>query len=202
MSAGEQEKEQTQAAEAQATEGGGLLESAILATKQTERNRAQELLATLTEEALKGTVTFDKDVARTLNAGIAAIDAAVSKQLAAIMHVPEFQKLEGSWRGLNHLVMNSETSAQLKLKVFNCSKRELFKDLDRAVEFDQSQIFKKIYESEFGTAGGEPYGALIGDFEFTNHPEDIDLLNKVSNVAAAGFCPFISACRSGSVRLR
>ncbi|MCA9145755.1 MAG: type VI secretion system contractile sheath large subunit [Planctomycetaceae bacterium] len=193
MSAGEQEKEQTQAAEAQATEGGGLLESAILATKQTERNRAQELLATLTEEALKGTVTFDKDVARTLNAGIAAIDAAVSKQLAAIMHVPEFQKLEGSWRGLNHLVMNSETSAQLKLKVFNCSKRELFKDLDRAVEFDQSQIFKKIYESEFGTAGGEPYGALIGDFEFTNHPEDIDLLNKVSNVAAAGFCPFISA---------
>jgi type VI secretion system protein ImpC len=117
----------------------------------------------------------------------------VSKQLAAIMHVPEFQKLEGTWRGMKHLVMNSETSAQLKLKVFNCSKRELFKDLDRAVEFDQSQIFKKIYESEFGTAGGEPYGALIGDFEFTNHPEDIDLLNKVSNVAAAGFCPFISA---------
>jgi type VI secretion system protein ImpC len=193
MSAGEQEKQQAQATEAQATEAAGLLESAILATKQTERNRAEELLKTLTEEALKGTVTFDKDVARTLNAGIAAIDAAVSKQLAAIMHVPEFQKLEGTWRGMKHLVMNSETSAQLKLKVFNCSKRELFKDLDRAVEFDQSQIFKKIYESEFGTAGGEPYGALIGDFEFTNHPEDIDLLNKVSNVAAAGFCPFISA---------
>lgn len=193
MSAGEQEKQQAQATEAQATEAAWLLESAILATKQTERNRAEELLKTLTEEALKGTVTFDKDVARTLNAGIAAIDAAVSKQLAAIMHVPEFQKLEGTWRGMKHLVMNSETSAQLKLKVFNCSKRELFKDLDRAVEFDQSQIFKKIYESEFGTAGGEPYGALIGDFEFTNHPEDIDLLNKVSNVAAAGFCPFISA---------
>ncbi|MBP86820.1 MAG: type VI secretion system contractile sheath large subunit [Planctomycetaceae bacterium] len=191
MSAGEQE--QAQAAEAQAAEGAGLLESAISATKQTERNRAEELLKTLTEEALKGTMTFDKDVTRTLNAGIAAIDAAVSKQLAAIMHVPEFQKLEGTWRGINHLVMNSETSAQLKLKVFNCSKRELFKDLDRAVEFDQSQMFKKIYESEFGTAGGEPYGALIGDFEFTNHPEDVDLLNKVSNVAAAGFCPFISA---------
>src|SRR3990172_1639330 len=105
MSAGEQEKQQAQATEAQATEGPGLLESAILATKQTERNRAEELLKTLTEEALKGTVTFDKDVARTLNAGIAAIDAAVSKQLAAIMRVPEFQRLEGTWRGMKHLVM-------------------------------------------------------------------------------------------------
>ena len=89
--------------------------------------------------------------------------------------------------------MNSETSAQLKLKVLNCSKRDLFKDLDKAVEFDQSETFKKIYESEFGSPGGEPYGALVGDYEFTNHPEDIDLLGKMSNVAAAGFCPFLSA---------
>ena len=93
-------------------------------------------------------------------------------------------------RGLHHLVMNSETSAQLKLKVLNCSKRELFKDVDRAVEFDQSQIFKKLYENEFGSPGGEPYGTLIGDYEFTNHPEDIDLLSKMSNVAAAAFYPY------------
>ena len=118
------------------------------------------------------------------------------------MHTPEFQKLEGTWRGLNYLVMNSETSAQLKLKVLNVSKRELFKDLDRAVEFDQSQIFKKLYENEFGTPGGEPYGALIGDYEFTNHPEDIDLLSKMSNVAAAAFCPFIAAGVADAVRLR
>jgi type VI secretion system protein ImpC len=190
MSAGEEQ--QQQAAEAKAAEGS-LLETAISATKQTERNRAQELIATLTEEALKGTVTFDKDVTRTLNAGVAALDQVISKQLAAVIHQPEFQKLEGTWRGLHHLVMNSETSAQLKLKVFNCSKRELFKDLDRAVEFDQSQMFKKIYESEFGTPGGEPYGALIGDFEFTNHPEDMDLLSKMSNVAAGAFAPFITA---------
>ena len=109
------------------------------------------------------------------------------------MHNPAFQKLEGTWRGLNYLVMNSETSAQLKLKVLNVSKRELFKDLDRAVEFDQSQLFKKLYENEFGSPGGEPYGALIGDYEFTNHPEDIDMLGKLSNVAAAAFCPFIGA---------
>ncbi|MBV8609952.1 MAG: type VI secretion system contractile sheath large subunit, partial [Singulisphaera sp.] len=81
----------------------------------------------------------------------------------------------------------------LKLKVFNVSKRELFNDVDRAVEFDQSQIFKKLYENEFGSPGGEPYGALIGDYEFINHPEDIDLLDKISSVAAAAFCPFISA---------
>ena len=102
----------------------------------------------------------------------------MSKQLAAIMHHPEFQKLEGTWRGLNYLVMNTETSATLKIKVLNVSKQELFKDLDKAVEFDQSQIFKKLYENEFGTPGGEPYGALIGDYEFTNHPEDIELLSQ------------------------
>ncbi len=118
------------------------------------------------------------------------------------MHHPDFQKLEGSWRGLHHLVMNTETSTNLKLKVLNVSKRELFKDVDKAVEFDQSQIFKKLYENEFGTPGGEPYGALIGDYEFTNHPEDIDLLAKMSNVAAAAFCPFISAAAPEAVRLR
>jgi len=190
MSAGEQQEQAAAQEEAQAD---SLLEVAISATKQTERSRAEELLKTLTEEALKGTVTFNKDVTRTINAGIAAIDEVVSKQLATVMHKPEFQQLEGTWRGLSYLVMNSETSAQLKLKVFNCTKRELFKDLDKAVEFDQSQMFKKIYENEFGTPGGEPYGTLIGDYEFTNHPEDIDLISGMSSIAAAGFCPFISA---------
>lgn len=172
---------------------GSLLEQALEATKQTERDRAADLLKTLTEEALKGTVTWNKDVIRTISAGIAALDQVVSKQLAAIMHHPDFQKLEGTWRGLNYLVMNSETSKDLQLKVMNVSKRELFKDLDKALEFDQSQLFKKLYESEFGIAGGEPYGALIGDYEFTNHPDDIDLLSKVAGVAAAAFCPFISS---------
>src|SRR5262245_60281282 len=176
-----------------AAPSGGILDAAIAATKQTERSRAEELIKTLTEEALKGTVTFDKDVTRTLKQSIAAIDAAVSKQLAAVMHKPEFQKLEGTWRGLSYLVMNSETSAMLKIKVLNISKRDLFKDLDKAVEFDQSQTFKKVYENEFGTPGGEPYGCMIGDYEFTNHPEDIALLEKMSNVSAAGFCPFLSA---------
>lgn len=192
MSTGERQQAQAQAAAIQVAEGS-LLDQAIKATKQTERNRAAELLRTLTEEALKGTVTVSKDLIRSIRNGIEALDAAISKQLAAIMHHPDFQRLEGTWRGLHYLVMNSETGTELKIKVLNCSKRELFKDLDRAVEFDQSQLFKKIYENEFGMPGGEPYGALIGDYEFTNHPEDIDLLQKVSGVAAAAFCPFISA---------
>ena len=194
MSASEKEQQATQETTFAAS---SLLDEAIAATKQTEPSRAKDLISALVNEATKGTITFNKDVTRTINEGIRAIDAVVSKQLAAIMHNPAFQQLEGTWRGLNYMVMNSETSAQLRIKVLNCSKRELFKDVDRAVEFDQSQMFKKIYENEFGQPGGEPYGALIGDFEFTNHPEDIDLISKMSNVAAASFCPFISAAAPG-----
>lgn len=186
---------QTAAAGAAAQEGEALsiLDQAIAATKQTEPDRAQELLKTLTAEALAGTVTFDKNLGATINKAIAAIDAKISKQLNAIMHHENFQKLEGTWRGLNYLVMNSETSSTLKIRVMNVSKRELYKDISKAVEFDQSNIFKKIYENEFGSPGGEPYGALIGDYEFTNHPEDVELLTGMSNVAAAAFAPFVSA---------
>ena len=175
------------------TQEGSLLDQVLSATKATERSRTEELIKTLVDQALIGTVSWDKNVTKTIKATIKAIDEKMSEQLAAIMHHPDFQKQEGTWRGLNYLVMNSETSATLKIKVLNVSKRELFKDVDTAVEFDQSQIFKKLYENEFGMPGGEPYGTLIGDYEFTNHPEDIDLLGKMSNVAAAAFCPFLSA---------
>src|SRR5690606_9016789 len=184
---------QAEAAAAKTETEVSLLDQAISATKQTEPEHAQELLRTLTEEALKGTVTYSKNLTVTLNKAIAAIDEQMSKQLAAIMHHPSFTKLEGTWRGLHYLVMNSETSATLKIRVLNISKKELYKDLSKAVEFDQSQTFKKVYESEFGTPGGEPYGALIGDYEFTNHPEDIETLTYMSNVSAAGFCPFLSS---------
>lgn len=187
----EQAQAQAEATTTEATES--LLDMAIGATKQTERSRAEELLKALSEEALKGTVTWSKNVTVTINEGIAAIDAALTKQLKAVMHHEKFQKLEGTWRGLHHLVMNSETGKSLRIKVLNGTKREIFKDLDKAVEFDQSQVFKKLYENEFGSPGGEPYSALIGDYEFTNHPEDVEMLSKMSNVAAAAFCPFISA---------
>jgi type VI secretion system protein ImpC len=186
-------KQEAEAQEAEAQEEVSFLEQAISATKQTSRDETEELLKTLTSEAMAGTVKWDKNLSVTINNAIAAIDKVMSKQLSQIMQNEKFQKLEGSWRGLNHLVMNSETSTDLKLRMLNISKKELGRDLDKAVEFDQSQIFKKIYESEFGTAGGEPYAALIGDYEFSGHPDDLDLLTNMSNVAAAGFCPFISA---------
>ncbi len=170
-----------------------LLDQAIAATKQTEPDRAELLLRTLTDEAMKGTITYSRNLTVTLNAAMEALDRKMSEQLAAIMHDPDFLKLEGSWRGLHHLVANSETSANLKIRVLNVSKRDLSRDLSKAVEFDQSQLFKTIYENEFGTPGGEPYGALIGDYEFSRSAEDVALLRGVSGVAAAGFCPFISA---------
>src|SRR5229473_1086341 len=179
------------------TAAPGLLEQIITNTKQTQPDRAQDLVKNLVEQALAGTVTFDRNLTRTFDKAVAAIDAKMSAQLNAIMHDAKFLKLEGSWRGLHYLVQNSETGTSLKLRVLNLSKRELGRDLSRAIEFDQSQMFKKIYENEFGTPGGEPYGALIGDYEWTNHPDDIETLRLVSNVAAGAFAPFISAAGAG-----
>ena len=178
-------------------DGLSFLDQVVAATKQTEPDRAQDLVKTLMEQALSGIVTFDKNLSRTFDRAIAAIDRKLSTQLNAIMHDPKFLKLEGSWRGLNYLVMNSETGTSLKLRVLNLTKRELGRDLSRAVEFDQSQLFKKIYENEFGTPGGEPYGALIGDYEWTNHPDDVESLRLMSNIAAGAFAPFITAAGAG-----
>ncbi len=175
----------------------GLLDQILTNTKQTEPDRAQDLVKTLVEQALSGTVTFDKNLTRTFERAIAAIDRKLSTQLNAIMHDPKFLKLEGAWRGLHYLVQNSETGTALKIRMLNASKRDLTRDLTKAVEFDQSQLFKKIYENEFGTPGGEPYGALIGDYEWTNHPDDVETLRLMSNIAAGAFAPFITAAGAG-----
>src|SRR5271165_6464262 len=187
----------TQAAATETTESLSFLDQVVAATKQTAPDQAQDLVKNLVEQALSGTVTFDKNVTRTFDRAIAAIDRKLSEQLNAIMHHPKFTALEGSWRGLHYLVMNSETGTSLKLRVLNMSKRELTRDLTKAVEFDQSQLFKKIYENEFGTPGGEPYGALIGDYEWTAAPDDVETLRLISNVAASGFSPFVSAAGPG-----
>ena len=178
-------------------EGVNLLDQVLSATKQTEPDHAQDLVKNLVEQALKGTVTFDRNLTKTFDKAIAAIDAKMSAQLNAIMHSEKFVKLEGSWRGLHYLVMNSETGPSLKIRLLNCTKRDLNRDLTKAVEFDQSLLFKKIYENEFGTPGGEPYGSLIGDFEWGNHPDDIETLRLISNVSAAAFAPFLSAAGAG-----
>jgi type VI secretion system protein ImpC len=190
MSAGEKE---TQAAEEQVA-SGSILDSMLEAMpKAVERDEAEDMVKNLIGVAMAGTLTWDKSCTNTIRNAIAAVDNKMSTQLAAIMRNDQFQKLEGSWRGLHHLIDNSETSKKLKLRMLNVTKREVFKDLDKAIEFDQSTLFKKLYEDEFGMPGGEPFGALIGDYEFTNHPEDIDLLEKMSGICASAHCPFISA---------
>ena len=191
MSDPQSETEGAPAGEAE-TKEVSLLDQAIGATRHTEPDRAKELLAALTQEVMDGEITFDRNLIVSVNKTIAAIDRKMSDQLNAIMHHPKFSKLEGSWRGLAHLVFNTETSENLKLRVIQCSKKDLHKDLTKAAEFDQSQIFKKIYENEFGMPGGEPYGALIGDYEFTPHPQDQEILREMSHVAASAFAPFIT----------
>lgn len=189
--------EQQAAASEQHTEHESILDKVIKVTKQTEVDYTKQLLKTFTEEALKGVVVWDKNLTNTINKAISSIDVLISTQVNEILHNATFQKLEGSWRGLHYLVKNSPSSTGVKIKVLNIDKKSLFKNFDKSIEFDQSDLFKKIYEEEYGTAGGAPYGALIGDYEFTDHPEDVQLLRYISEVSAASFAPFISAAGSG-----
>lgn len=178
-------------------EPGSLLERIIsegkMARDPNQNAHSRDLIAEFAAQVLDEGMTVSRDTAAMINARIAQIDELISKQLNQVMHAPEFQKLEASWRGLSFLVMNTETSTRLKLRLLNASRDELQKDLEKAVEFDQSQLFKKIYEEEYGTFGGAPFSLLIGDFEFGRNPQDIAFLEKMSNVAAAAHTPFISA---------
>ncbi|WP_425617602.1 type VI secretion system contractile sheath large subunit [Anatilimnocola sp. NA78] len=191
---------ETQAAAAAATTTttaeDSFLDQVVSATKpksDAQLDNAKKMLQTFVQQLMSGTATVSKDAEKQINYWIAEIDRLLSVQLNEIMHHAEFQKLEGSWRGLFYLVDKTETSTQLKIRVLNTSKRDLLKDLEKATEFDQSALFKKVYEEEYGTFGGAPYGCLIGDYEFTNHPEDMALLERVGQVAAAAHAPFFTA---------
>ena len=170
-----------------------ILDEGRLARDESQEERARDLVSEFVRQAMRGELVVSKNTEAMISARIAAIDKLISAQLNEVMHAEEFQKLEASWRGLHHLVFESETGTMLKIRVMNASKKDLLKDMERAPEFDQSALFKKVYEEEFGTFGGSPVGALIGDYEFSNHPQDISLLEKVSQVAAAAHAPFISA---------
>lgn len=134
-----------------------------------------------------------RDAALVMNDQIASIDAKLGEQLNEVMHDRELQRLEATWRGLHYLVFNTETGTQLKIKVLNTSKKDLLRDLQKAVEFDQSALFKMVYEAEHGTYGGAPFSCLVGDYEFGRSVEDMELLEKISGVAAAAHAPFIGA---------
>jgi type VI secretion system protein ImpC len=161
-------------------------------TEPAARERGKTLVKSFVQEVLKGEIRIATDTEAMINARIAQIDHLISIQLNEIMHHPDFQKLEASWRGLKYLLNQSETGTSLKIKVLNVSKKDLLRDLQRAPEFDQSALFKKVYEEEFGVFGGAPFGCLVGDYEFGKSGQDIELLEKISQVAAASHAPFIS----------
>lgn len=170
-----------------------IIQEGRMAREESYRERARDLIGEFVSQIMEGTMTIAKDTEAMINARIAQIDTLISEQLNEVMHAEEFQRLEASWRGLHYLVHQSETGDRMKIRVMNVSKKDLLKDFEKASEFDQSALFKKIYEEEFGMFGGAAYGALIGDYEFSNHPQDMALLEELSHVAAAAHAPFISA---------
>ena len=157
-----------------------------------QRPYAEDLISEFVDQILAEGSAVSADAVSAINDRIAEIDDLLSDQLNEIMHHSDFQELESAWRGLSYLVFETETGAMMKIRVLNASRAELQKDLDKAVEFDQSQLFKKIYEEEYGTFGGAPFGLLVGDYYFGRHPQDVAFLEKMSNVAAAAHAPFIT----------
>ena len=163
--------------------------------------RGRDMVKEFVSQVLEGHMTLTRDAEATIQARIAQIDRLISIQLNEVLHYPAFQKLEGTWRGIKYLIDQSETNDMLKIKVLNASKREVLKDLQRAPEFDQSALFKKVYEEEFGVFGGAPFAALLGDYEFGRGPEDIECLERISQVASAAHAPFMSAASSDLLNL-
>jgi type VI secretion system protein ImpC len=173
-----------------------IVEQGRFGVESASRERGKNLVKEFVAQVLDGSMTIAKDAEMMINARIAQIDHLLSIQLNEILHHPSFQKLEGSWRGLKYLMDNSETGVGLKIRVLNASKKELLRDIEKAPEFDQSALFKKIYEEEYGVFGGAPFGALVGDFDFGKHPEDMALLEGMSHIAAQAHAPFVTAAAS------
>src|SRR5438132_3113288 len=177
-------------------EAASLLDQIIKVTRpqdEREAERTKTYFRRFLDQVVKPGQVVSNDVEANIKHWIGEIDKNLTTQLNEVMHHPEFQRLEGTWRGLHYLVHQSETGDNLKIRVLNVTKRDLFKDLEKAAEFDQSALFKKIYEEEYGQLGGKPYGMLVGDYEFSRSAEDISLLKMLSNVAAQSHAPFVAA---------
>jgi type VI secretion system protein ImpC len=171
---------------------------------KSDRQQSLRELRELFDEIENETITVPTvpaDLKKQIGARIADIDVVISRQLNAIMHHEDFQRLEAAWRGLHYLVQNTETSTMLKIRVLNVSKEDLLDDVALASEFDQSALFEKVYTQEFGQAGGDPFGVLIGDYAFGKHVQDMTLLEKIAEVAAAAHAPFIASASSDLLSL-
>ena len=170
-----------------------IVEQGRVGRDSAAKEHGKDMIKQFVTEVLAGSITMARDTEAMINARIAQIDRLLSAQLNEIMHTAAFQKLEGTWRGLRYMLSQSETSEMLKIKILNVPKKDLLRDLQRAPEFDQSALFKKVYEEEYGVFGGAPFGALLGDYEFGKSGQDIELIEKIAQVSAAAHAPFLSA---------
>jgi len=175
-----------------------LLKKSFKPRNDSAAAEVQNAVQALVQQALLDTTLVKDDVLDTIDSMIARLDEQLSVQLNEIIHAPEFQQLESAWRGLNYLVFNSETDTSLKIRVMNIGKNELYREFKvyPGARWDQSPIFKKLYEAEYGQLGGDPYGCLVGDYYFDHSPTDVQLLRDISKVAAAAHAPFFAAAES------
>ncbi|MBT0957267.1 type VI secretion system contractile sheath large subunit [Alphaproteobacteria bacterium KMM 3653] len=180
-----------------------LLKQNFKPRSDTAATEVENAVSTLVKTALQDSNVIKEDILDTVDEMIAALDAKLTTQTNEIIHSKEYQDLESAWRGLHYCVMNSEPDAQMKIKVLNVSKKELERELRSypGAKWDQSPLFKQIYEAEFGQLGGTPFGALIGDFYFDHSPADIRLLRDLGKIAAAAHAPFISAADAGLLNM-
>jgi type VI secretion system protein ImpC len=158
------------------------------------RDAVENAVKTLAEQALANSTTIGSDAYQAIEAIIAEIDRKLSEQVNAIIHHADFQQLESAWRGLHYLVNNTEVDEMLKIRFLPIAKRELHRTLRRhkGIGWDQSPIFKKVYEAEYDQLGGTPYGCIVGDYHFDHSPPDVELLGEMAKIAAASHCPFIA----------
>lgn len=188
-------QQQSGAVTLESSDFASLLQKEFRPPSDKAKEAVENAVRTLAEQALVGTNLVSGDVLATIEGLIAQLDAKLTEQINLIMHAPEFQALEGAWRGLHYLVNNTETDTSLKIRVMNISKNDLSKTLKKfkGTAWDQSPIFKKMYEEEFGQFGGEPFGTIVADYYFDNSAPDVELLSNMAKIAAAAHAPFIAA---------
>jgi type VI secretion system protein ImpC len=179
----------------EASEFSQLLNREFKPTSDRAQEAVESAVRTLAAQALENAAVISDDVLKSIESIIAEIDKKLSEQINLVMHHADFQKLEGAWRGLHHLVTHTETDELLKIRVMNVSKNEVSKTLKKykGTAWDQSPIFKKAYEEEYGQFGGEPFGCFVGDFQFDQSPQDVELLSGIAQVCAACHAPFVTA---------
>jgi len=176
------------------TDFAALLEKEFNPKTDEQRSAVETAVRTLAQQAISSAITLSGDAYRTIEAIIAEIDRKMSEQIDLIIHNKDFQTLESAWRGLHYLVNNTESDEMLKIRVMNISKKTLHRTLRRhkGIGWDQSPIFRRIYEEEYGQLGGAPYGCLVGDYFFDHSAPDIELLGEMAKISAAAHCPFIA----------